>query len=294
MQFDSRIKDLILQGESALIVEILKQLYERDENKNIEDMKNVKILEKMSVEKLEKTVKNPTKPSSLDIKKINMQKNPDDAESSLEFLILLLTTSLGISIEEIISLFSNQNKYLAYVIVKGMNDDFSGIVLFYTLLNKHSEKLRFFCESDPRDGYSCLYAIKPGFMSKDRKVSELTINLFGSLGRVYDWFISEEGMGFPTFTLGMRRHPELIDEFLELLLDIIKNNEETFFSQNFKPSFQNPAEMIEVCDMIIEPLGKSFLMMKLIDEGIISDWIYIASQLVEGSLEEKLLCYSKK
>ena len=49
MQFDSRIKDLILQGENALIVEILKQLYERDENKNVEEMKNVKIMEKMSM-----------------------------------------------------------------------------------------------------------------------------------------------------------------------------------------------------------------------------------------------------
>lgn len=34
MQFDQRIRDLILQGEFALIGEILKQLYDRDENKN--------------------------------------------------------------------------------------------------------------------------------------------------------------------------------------------------------------------------------------------------------------------
>lgn len=34
MVFDTRIKDLILQGESALIVEIVKQLADRDENKN--------------------------------------------------------------------------------------------------------------------------------------------------------------------------------------------------------------------------------------------------------------------
>ena len=142
-------------------------------------MKNVKILEKITIEKFEKSVKSPNKTSTLDIKKINMQKNPDDAESSLEFLILLLTTSLGISIEEIIGLFSNQNKYLAYIIVKGMNDDFSGIVLFYTLLDKHSQKLKYFCQNDPQDGESCLYAIKPGFMSKEKKVVELTIKLFG-------------------------------------------------------------------------------------------------------------------
>jgi hypothetical protein len=34
LQFDNRIKDLILQGETALITEVVKQLYERDDNKN--------------------------------------------------------------------------------------------------------------------------------------------------------------------------------------------------------------------------------------------------------------------
>ena len=43
--------------------------------------------------------------------------------------------------------------------------------------------------------------------------------------------------------------------------------------------------MMEICELIIEPLGKNYLITKLIDEGILSDWIYIASQLVEGSLD---------
>lgn len=34
LQFDPRIKDLILQGEGALIPEIIKQLYDRDDNKD--------------------------------------------------------------------------------------------------------------------------------------------------------------------------------------------------------------------------------------------------------------------
>ena len=46
MQFDQRIKDLILQGETALIVEIVKQLYDRDEHKDPKAMKMVKLHDK--------------------------------------------------------------------------------------------------------------------------------------------------------------------------------------------------------------------------------------------------------
>ena len=43
LQFDPRIKELILQGELALITEIIRQLYERDENRDEKRMKEVLI-----------------------------------------------------------------------------------------------------------------------------------------------------------------------------------------------------------------------------------------------------------
>jgi len=43
LQFDPRIKELILQGELALIAEIIRQLYERDENRDEKRMKEVLI-----------------------------------------------------------------------------------------------------------------------------------------------------------------------------------------------------------------------------------------------------------
>ena len=55
------------------------------------------------------------------------------------------------SVEEILGLFTNQNKYLAHIIVKGINEDYSAVILFYTLLNKHHEKLKFFIEEDQKD-----------------------------------------------------------------------------------------------------------------------------------------------
>lgn len=54
LQFDNRIKDLILQGETTLISEVVKQLYERDDNKNEREMKQI-IIKRKEVIKKEKT-----------------------------------------------------------------------------------------------------------------------------------------------------------------------------------------------------------------------------------------------
>jgi hypothetical protein len=118
-----------------LIVEVIRQLYEKDEQRDV----SAKITVRM---KSSSRARGHTQ--VVDIKKINLTKDPEESESSLEFLMLLLKASLGMSLEEILGLFTNQNKYLAHIIVKGLNENFSPIILFYSLLNKHSKKLRDF------------------------------------------------------------------------------------------------------------------------------------------------------
>lgn len=125
------------------------------------------------------------------------------------------------SVEEILGLFTNQNKYLAHIIVKGINDDFSAVILFYTLLNKNHEKLRSFIEEDQKDAESCLYAIKPGFISKDPNVSLLTIELFSKVGDIYHWLISDVTRGSTTLLLGVKRHPQYADKIFNLMSEII-------------------------------------------------------------------------
>lgn len=74
-------------------------------------------------------------------------------------------------LEEILGLFTNQNKYLAHIIVKGLNDSFEPIILFYALLNKHANKLKHFLMVNRTDAEASLHAIKPGFTSKNFRVS---------------------------------------------------------------------------------------------------------------------------
>jgi hypothetical protein len=143
------------------------------------------------------------------------------------------------SVEEILGLFTNQNKYLAHLIVKGMNDNFEGVVLFYSLLQKHIRKLKYFCDNDPRDGESCLYAIKPGMISKSRKAAEMTIDILNSMKNVYPWFTSESGRGSTTLFLGVKRHPELASQYWNLLLKIVQGEEAEFFTHHFKKCFRD-------------------------------------------------------
>ena len=55
--------------------------------------------------------------------------------------------------------------------MKGINDNFDAVILFYSLLNKYSDKLKKFYEQDNKDAEACFYALKPGFISKNEKVA---------------------------------------------------------------------------------------------------------------------------
>jgi hypothetical protein len=54
-------------------------------------------------------------------------------------------------LEEILGLFTNQNKYLAHLIVKGLNDNYEPIILFYSLLNRKAAQMRHFLTSNRSD-----------------------------------------------------------------------------------------------------------------------------------------------
>ena len=160
-------------------------------------------------------------------------------------------------------LFTNQNKYLAHIIVKGLNEEFSSIILFYTLLNKHIDKFKYFVDSDERDAESLLYAIKPGFISKSSDVARLTINVFKKLKKnVYEWLIGES-RGSTTLLLGFKRHPYLAEPLWDLLSDIIQGNDIQFFANYFKQSFKDIREMIEICSILVGPLSSSYVAGKL-------------------------------
>jgi hypothetical protein len=75
LKLDTRIKELILQGEQALIVEVLRQLHERDPRAG----EGAKVTIRTKVSGRSKVGHT----QAVDVKKINLSKDPEDSESSL-------------------------------------------------------------------------------------------------------------------------------------------------------------------------------------------------------------------
>ena len=67
-------------------------------------------------------------------------------------------------------------------------------------------------------------------------------------------------------------------------MNIILNEEADFFTNHFKASFRDSYEMIEGCSFIIPPLSNSFFKDKLMEIGILDEWIEIAMKLFEENL----------
>jgi hypothetical protein len=129
----------------------------------------------------------------------------------LEFLILLLSSSLNTSVEEVLGLLTNQNKYLSHLIINGINNDFGPVSLFYSLIFKNISKLKVLMEGDQKDRESCLHALKLGFISHNQPVVQITIQVFTQFDHLYSWFISDVSKGATTFMFGLKKHPQLLN-----------------------------------------------------------------------------------
>jgi hypothetical protein len=112
------------------------------------------------------------------------------------------------NVEEVLGLFTNQNKYMTHIIIYGINNNYSQIILFYSLLLKNIKKLISLMEKDKKDTELCLYTIKPGFVSLNQQIVQSTINIFSKIDDLYNWFISDTGKGAVTLLQGIRKHPQ--------------------------------------------------------------------------------------
>ena len=110
-------------------------------------------------------------------------------------------------------------------------------------------------------------------ISKNEKVAELTIDIFSNIKNTYSWFISDNGRGNATLFLGMKRHPHLTQMYWNLLSDIIANEEVQFFANNFKKCFRDAEEMVEITTYFLPFLANTFIKDKLIDIGVLDQWI---------------------
>lgn len=136
----------------------------------------------------------------------------------LEFVVNELTQNLKLSKKQAIALLSDNNKYLAHVLVKGVKGDFTDIEI---MLQKFYSEIDYIIEKMAEQNDMCFYflqIIKPCLLSKSEEIAQWGCRILTKIAHelavkemlplAYDWFVQEAG-GLSTTILALSRHPKL-------------------------------------------------------------------------------------
>ena len=84
--------------------------------------------------------------------------------------LLALIRHFGLNAKEALSLLSNDSKYLAHILAKGLKGDFRPIDAFIAELLKNLGKIVAFSKNKENESFF-LRSIKPGLISKSESVA---------------------------------------------------------------------------------------------------------------------------
>lgn len=107
----------------------------------------------------------PSHAAEITIKDIDPKREVAAADSLLELFLLALIKHFGLSPKEALSLLSNDSKYLAHILAKGLKGDFRPIDAFIAELQKNLPKIVAFCRNKENESF-LFRSIKPALISK--------------------------------------------------------------------------------------------------------------------------------
>ena len=125
-------------------------------------------------------------------------KDLNKTHNCLELFIVALAKNLQLTTKQAASLFTNNNKYLAHILAKGVKGIFEPIVSFYKEVFANANQLnKLFSEDGTRKSLVFAFqALKPGMISKSFEVAYEAIRLFNKLASIVspipkEWFFEE-------------------------------------------------------------------------------------------------------
>ncbi|CAG9325131.1 unnamed protein product [Blepharisma stoltei] len=159
---DSDMKALIVAGDRAMVTEVLKSLYETEQRVMSKDSSQI-------IAKKKKFKPKISPDGALLLDNVEVECPLDEAQSSLEFLILSLCQSFQLTIKQSAGLLTQNGKFLNQVLVKGLRGQFYPVISWYEKLTESADILARLIEKEIETGALTLVmdSIKPGLQSKD-------------------------------------------------------------------------------------------------------------------------------
>lgn len=139
-------------------------------------------------------------------------------------------------------------------------------------------------------------------VSKNQEVSRLALKLYQTLCQnlagkqllnpAWDWFINNNGLY--TTILGVKRHPELIQETVDFLKEIGKNHILELFTVSLKNIIDDEKQYLFEITQLLEPMVNSLGKEELKASGILDKWVDKALENSENStfFDQKILALS--
>lgn len=156
----------------------------------------------------------------MDISKLNLKSELTESGSLLELLILAIMKHFSLNAKESVALLSNESKYLAHILAKGLKGDFKPIEGLLIELQRNIELINDFAKNKENELFF-IRSIKPALISKSENASEIALSIFEhflqSLPHRYD-LIKEHLIN--TFILAIKRHSHLSTRVASFLLEM--------------------------------------------------------------------------
>lgn len=166
-------------------------------------------------------------------------------------------------------LLSDNHKYLAHVIAKGVKEVFEPVISWLTLLSDNADHLVSLIskENDKGQAIEFLHHIlKAGLVSKDYDVVQKSCALFTSLAYKYlnhnllthawRWFISQRG-GLAYILKGMQRHSEIVELAIGMIFEYSRFNLIELFTAHLKKFHADDREFLLTIRSLLKPLSES-------------------------------------
>ncbi|CAD8181583.1 unnamed protein product [Paramecium octaurelia] len=299
IQIDQDTKALILGGDKEMIHQLLLEIYDKyyrgqqqssvlQQSQMLDDSVlslggNTKLLANSKISQANQQV---------DLSKLDPKKDLNKTSNCLEFFIVALAKNLQLSIKQSASLFTNNNKYLAHILAKGVKGVFEPIVAFYkeTYANGNQLIKLFNEDSTKKSLVFAFQALKPGLISKSFDVAYESVRLFTRLGSMIpvqllrEWFLEEQG-GLHTALMGTRRHPELVSFHVEMIQQFARNNFVEVFTTGIRTVLPETKDFINSVELIYIPLSQN---QELVSTGILNDWVTQAIGIAENEFKNTI------
>ncbi|CAD8193441.1 unnamed protein product [Paramecium pentaurelia] len=304
LPLDNDIKNLIVNGDTEMMNELLKDMMELDNqiNRKSQTRGSVRSSEDSSFETQKKP---PSRPASklpqtkydiqgnnneLILDELDTKKPLNESKSLLEFFITGLSKHLTLKPQQAASLLSNGNKYLAHLLVKGVKGEFETLINWLSDIYANISRVFNFLEQQDSNIHYFFATIKPGLLSKEQEITLWTLRIMGrtyfelsememhQLG--YEWFCKENGGLAATF-LCMQRHPNLLSQICELYSQVARFNIVDFFTVQFKKQLAD--KCVDMLNSLIEFLyQQKTLKDELISQGIVQYWAQAALKMSDS------------